>query len=320
MQKKLIVLRGKRFDLDTINTIQAIVEEHFSKGRTFISEAICEKLNWRQPNGRLKDRACRDVLLYLEEHAYVKLPISKNKINGNNGHKKTKNNLSNSKIKLQNYFLEEYGGDEIKDYFIPKLKMVRWTQNEKLWNDLVKAFHYNGLNVIVGRNLKYIAFLDEKPVACLGWGDPAWALEARDTWIGWNLSTRKTNLNKIINNVRFLILPWVKVKNLASTLLAISEKKVAEDWKLYYKTDPVLLETFVDIELFNGTCYKAANWCNLGTTKGSAKSGNSHFIHNRKKYIFVKPLITDFREKLLEKHSEEGILNGLESLRGNKIK
>ncbi|MDP3065351.1 MAG: DUF4338 domain-containing protein [Methanobacteriaceae archaeon] len=307
MQKKSIVLRGKQFNLGTITTIQTIVEEHFSKGRTLISEAVCEELNWRQPNGRLKDRACRDVLLCLEEQGYLKLPISKKKTNGNNGHKETKDSLRNNKIKLQNYFLEKYGNDGITEYFIPKLEMVRWTKKEKLWNDLVRSFHYKGLNVIVGRSLKYIAFLDERPVACLGWGDSAWALEARDTWIGWNLPTRRANLTKIINNVRFLILPWVKVKNLASTLLAINEKKVAEDWQLYYKTRPVLLETFVDMELFNGTCYKAANWYNLGTTKGTAKSGNSHFTHNRKKYIYVKPLITDFREILLGEHSEEGI-------------
>lgn len=290
---KNITIRGRNFSQQDIKIIKKITARYFSKGRTFISKKICEKLDWKQPNGWFKDRACRDVLLTLEEMEILILPkpmIKKNK-------KKKNTDDINS---IRKSFLSKYGENTITYYQKPRLEMIRQTKKEKLWNSLVRVFHYESYGVIVGRNLKYIAYYGNIPIACIGWGDPAWALESRDKLIGWDTNTKQKKLHKIVNNVRFLILPWVKVPNIASTLLAMNEKLLVNDWLNFYDIEISLLETFVEKSRFNGTCYKATNWRLIGETKGTAKRGNSHYKHNNIKYVFIKPLNNDFPKGLIE--------------------
>ncbi|MEK7850712.1 MAG: Druantia anti-phage system protein DruA, partial [Deltaproteobacteria bacterium] len=151
---------------------------------------------------------------------------------------------------------------------------------------------------IVGSYLKYLAYLDDQLVACLGWGSAAWKVACRDSLIGWSTPLRKKNLSKVANNVRFLVLPWVKVEHLASKVLAANVKRLAADWHSLYQESIVLLETFVDISRFRGTCYRAANWRYVGDTKGIAKSGNVHCYHGQPKAVYLYPLGSDFRERL----------------------
>ena len=153
----------------------------------------------------------------------------------------------------------------------------------------------------MGKSLKYIAYINGDPVACLGWGSAAWSLKPRDEWIGWTKEEKDRNLCGIVNNVRFLILPWIRIKYLASYLLGLSVKALPQDWQKSYGHPIYLLETFVEKERFAGTCYKAANWIELGETKGSAKRGGSHSYHGNIKKIFMYPLCNDFREKLKRK-------------------
>lgn len=277
-----ITIRGRDFSQRDIKIINDTTTQHYSKGRTFISRKICEKLDWKQPNGWFKDRACRDVMLTLEEMNIIELPESM-KINN-----EKKNDYDLPSVRKE--FLSKYGENIITHYQKPRLEMIRLTKKEDLWNTLVRTFHYEGYGVIVGRYLKYIAYYDDVPVACIGWGDPAWALESRDNFIGWDKETKKNNLHKIVNNVRYLILPWVKVPNLASTILAMNEKLLVNDWYDFYGYKIKLLETFVEKSRFNGTCYKATNWRLVGETKGTAKRGNSHYKHNNIKYVFIKPI------------------------------
>ncbi len=136
------------------------------------------------------------------------------------------------------------------------------------------------------------------PVACLGWGSAAWSLTQREAWIGWDKKTKDKNLGGIVNNIRFLILPWIKVKYLASHLLGLSAKRISRDWFEKYGESVYLLETFVETDRFKGTCYKAANWTYLGQTKGSSKRGSSHHYHGNIKDIYAYPLREDFRNKL----------------------
>jgi len=150
----------------------------------------------------------------------------------------------------------------------------------------------------VGAYLKYLAYLDGRPVACLGWGSAAWRVSCRDAFIGWDRARRQRNLSQLVNNVRFLILPWVQVEHLASKVLAANIRRLAADWQAYYNQAIVLLETFVDQARFPGTCYRAANWQYVGTTRGIAKSGNRHYRHDQCKAVFLYPLRRDFRERL----------------------
>lgn len=280
-----LTIRGRNFDNKDLLVIKMVVGQFYSAGRSEISRQICTKLNWRQPNGWLKDRACRDVLLKLDEDGIIKLPPPK--IERRLKQKPRREETTQKWISKM---------PAITDYFKPEIRMVKGTQDEQTWNELVRIFHYQSYSVIVGNNIKYLAYFGDVPVACLGWGSAAWAVEARDKWLqdnlGWQRDEIIENLPKIINNVRFLILPWVRVKNLASTILSMMEGIVKNDWKDYYNVEPILLETFVERARFHGTCYKAANWIYVGATKGNGKKGNYWITHNNIKDMFLRPLIS----------------------------
>lgn len=287
MSTVFIKARGRSFSKNDILLIKNIIRQNTDYGRTQISRVICEQLKWFQPNGWLKDRACRDVLLHLAAKNLIKLPPPK-----------VKKNMSLKKERPSPF--KDCARESINSGDINKLTiaMVRHTKYEKDWNDLVSKYHYLGHKIIVGRHLKYMAFLDDAPVACLGWGDAAWAVSCRDNWIGWDKQQREKNIHTIINNVRFLIFPWVKIPNLASKVLSINIKQLVNDWNNFYKVKPVLLETFVEQDRFQGTCYKAANWLDIGLTRGTSKRGNFHLIHNNIKRVFVYPAEKKCKEML----------------------
>jgi len=165
------------------------------------------------------------------------------------------------------------------------------TYERHLWNFLIESYHYKGCRITVGRHLKYLIYLDGQLIGCFAFADAVLKLTARDQWIGWNPQQREAGLHLIINNVRFLILPWVKIKNLASKLLSLSAKIVPLDWQRFYHYRPVLMETFVEKQRFTGTSYKAANWIYLGQTRGKGRSGMKYYYHGIIKDIYVYPLV-----------------------------
>lgn len=290
MQKKELVLRGRNLSSEDIEFIRATIEKHWYKGRSYISHELCHQWHWRQSNGRLKDRACRVVLLSLEQLGYISLPPRI----------KEKNNTNALNfIHLPEFSTKPLTG-KVGDFGSLKIQMVRRTSKERLWDYLVHKYHYLGNPGIVGSYLKYIAYLDNQVAACLGWGAAAWRVRVREHFIGWTDSQKRQHLHMIVNNVRFLILPWIKVKYFASRVLAANIKVLACDWQSFYQQPIFLLETFVDLARFTGSCYKASNWIYIGQTKGIAKRGNSHFQHGQIKAVYVYPLTKHFREQLTD--------------------
>jgi hypothetical protein len=178
------------------------------------------------------------------------------------------------------------------------IRMVRATPWEPLYKGLLAAYHYLGYCRTVGEHLHYIAFHQDRPLTCMGWGAAAWKVLCRDQFIGWSPSTRSKNLWFIVNNSRFLILPWVRIPHLASHLLSQNIKVLPSDWYQWYHYRPVLLETFVEAERFAGTSYKAANWIRVGTTQGRGKNDRHHQNPVAVKEVFLYPLQKDFREIL----------------------
>jgi hypothetical protein len=150
----------------------------------------------------------------------------------------------------------------------------------------------------VGPHLKYLAYIQGHPVACLSWGAAAWKISCRDQFIGWSPSTRSKNLLFIVNNTRFLILPWIPIPHLASHLLSQTIKRLVSDWYRWYQYHPVLLETFVDRDRFSGTSYRAANWLAVGATQGRGKNDRNHQRALPVKEVFLYPLKKQFREIL----------------------
>jgi len=283
-----LTIRKRTITVDDIDPIQATVNEHWSKGRKHISRLLCQQWKWFQPNGRLKDMACRELLLTLSRMGLITLP---SRINNANNEKR---NRSIPVINIDQTPLQE----KLTKLSSIDLKPVRNTKLEPLYNSLIHQHHYLGYRQIVGNHLKYIAFINERPVACLGWGSAAWKVESRDAFIGWQPKTRENNLHFVVNNTRFLILPWVSVKCLASKLLALNARRISDDWIQTYNYPVYLLETFVEKKRFKGTCYKAANWILTGQTKGTAKKGHIHLNHGNIKDVYLYPLGKDFRKKL----------------------
>ncbi len=284
-----ITIRKRAITNADIVQIQATVNAHWSKGRKHISRVLCRQWKWFQPNGRLKDMACRELLLTLNRKGLIILPPRLNSANNEN------RNRSIPVVNIDQSPLQE----KLANLGFVDLKPVRNTKLEPLYNSLIQQHHYLGYRQIVGNHLKYIAFIADRPVACLGWGSAAWKVKSRDTFIGWDAKTRKDNLHFVANNTRFLILPWISVKCLASKTLALSARRICDDWLQTYNYPLYLLETFVEKNRFKGTCYKAANWIRVGQTQGTAKKGYMHYKHGNIKDIYLYPLRKDFRKKLI---------------------
>jgi len=284
-----ITIRKRIIDNKELDLIQATANQHWDKGRTHISRVLCQKWNWTQPNGRLKDMACREVLLTLFRKELITLPPAKSvRINQNRNRNVPLVEIDKNPI-----------CKNISDLKNVEIKMVRHTDLEPLYNSLIQEHHYLGYCQIVGNHLKYIAFISERPVACLGWGSAAWSVKSRDSFIGWDKKTKEQRLHFVANNTRFLVLPWVSVKFLASKILSLNARQISDGWLKIYNQPLYLLETFVEKNRFKGTCYKAANWTRTGHTKGIAKRGHDHLFHGNIKDVYLYPLKKDFRQKLL---------------------
>ena len=284
-----ITIRKRTITPADLKHIQAVVDDNWCKGRTHISKILCEKWNWVQPNGRLKDMACREVLLTLFRKGLIDYPPGIH--DGNN----RKRNQTIPFAPVDRTPLHA----KLSELEPVQLKLVRNSALEALYNSLVQEHHYLGFRQIVGNHLKYMAFIGERPVACLGWGSAAWSVKSREVFIGWDKKTKDKNLHFVANNTRFLILPWVCVKLLASKILGLNARHISDDWLNIYNQPLYLLETFVEQNRFKGTCYKAANWIRTGQTKGIAKRGHDHLHHGNIKDVYLYPLRKNFRKKLL---------------------
>jgi len=285
----IITYRRRSVTPDDIAIVKRIIEAHPNKSRRFISQEVCRQWGWRQPNGVLKDMVCRSLLLLLESKGFIKLPARKFTPPNPLGKRKKPSRVNIDKTPIHCY---------LADLLPIKLKQVRRTPLEKIFNGLVSEHHYLGYTQPVGEHLKYIAFSSDRPIACLAWGSAPWYIGARDRFIGWRKETRERNLHLIANNLRFLILPWVQISCLASSLLALNRRRLSQDWQDLYNHPVYLLESFVDTERYKGICYQADNWICVGQTKGLGKLSKSRQPVLSKKAVYVYPLTKSFRRRL----------------------
>jgi hypothetical protein len=281
LAKGKMIIRGREFSQSDIDLIEETISDNPTLSRRKLSILICQQLDWQQANGNLKDRACRDVLLRLQQKGLIRIPQGRYQLN-----------TQSIQIKPIQFIRPpaEING-KLSDFNTPVFKVVQQKHERQLWNYLMENYHYKGCRITVGRHLKYFSYVDRHLICCFAYSDAVLKLSARDQWIGWNQQQRETNLHLVINNVRFLILPWVNIKNLASKLLSLSAKVVPLDWQRFYNYRPLLMETFVERQRFSGASYKAANWIYLGQTRGNGRSGMKYYYHGVIKDIYVYPLI-----------------------------
>lgn len=285
-----VTLRGRIFTPAELMQIRAVIEGSPSAHRNALSKMVCEALNWRQANGRLKDRSCRDVLLKLHAAGLVSLPPRRRPPTRRQPIVIT--NRTDPKPGVP------FGPRDISTHDFTIVTGSGHLADEKLWNEYVERYHYLGYGVPVGPHIKYFVRLRQEPVACIAFAGAAWKIQPRDSWIGWSAEQRQRNLRWIVNNTRFLIFPWVRVDNLASRLLALALKRLPDDWLRLYAYRPLLVETFVHADRHAGTCYRAANWLCAGTTQGRGKTDRKNVARLPKKLVFLRELTQDARSTL----------------------
>jgi hypothetical protein len=280
---------GRTFGTDELELMRQIAANFSPLGVTEIARTICELLEWRRPSGRLKDHECRQMLEQLQARNFLQLPALR-KLGG-----KGPRRPDLSKPCAEPTIVE---GD-VSEYAPLELVLVEEEAESRRWREQVERYHYLGCCVPFGANLRYWVRHGDRELACLLWTSPAWRMRARDTWIGWSDTQRQRNLQQIVNNGRFVILPGVRIKGLASKVLALSARQIGRDWEKHYGCRPVLLETLVEGTRFRGTCYRAANWIRVGKTTGRGRTDGEHKAHGQAiKDIYVYPLVHDARERL----------------------
>lgn len=254
--------------------------------RYHLSRRFCEEVNWRKPDGGLKEMSCRVALLRMHRDGHIVLPPPQRPAN---------NHLKKPKATLLVPPCPEVFAKA--GAYTLDLQIVDRTTSA-LWNEYIDRYHYLGYTPLPGAQLRYFVKSHDQILALLGFSAAAWKVAPRDEYIGWDSETRKKNLHLVVNNARFLILPWIRSKNLASRILSMAARRIASDWHARYGYTPVLLETFVEKERFTGVCYKASNWTCVGETKGRGKLDVHNEYNLPVKSVWLYPLNKDFKKWL----------------------
>ena len=275
---------GRIFSEAEVQCIRSIIDEDTGGSRSGISRKACEQLRWYKAEGKPKVQSMSQVLVKMEADRLIWLPPPTAARRPMKPIEHTEATAMGQEILLPVGKLAQL-----------HIEIAKTTNEQSLWNEYIDRYHYLGFSKLPGAQMKYFVYSREHLLALIGFGACAWRVAPRDCYIGWSEEKRRENLQLVVNNARFLILPWVHSKNLASKILSMLTHRIAEDWQERYKYRPVLLETFVENNRFSGTCYKAANWKLVGTTKGRGKKDRFQDISLPKKDIFLYPLQKDFR-------------------------
>ena len=271
--------------------MRQIASDYAGLGVTEIARTVCELLDWKRPGGGLKNHECRLLLEQLRDGGQLTLPAVR-ALGGRGPRRLVVESLP-----------EQAGGVPVitgaaSGFHDLELMPVAGAADGRAWRECIQRYHYLGCPVPYGAQLRYWIQHRKQRLGCLLWTSPAWRMKPRDEWIGWTDQQRRQNLQRIVNNGRFLILPAVKVTGLASMVLARCARQLPGDWEQRYGYRPWLLETLVEVAPFRGTCYRAANWIRVGQTAGRGRMDRLNLRKEPVKDIFVYPLVGDVQQLL----------------------
>jgi hypothetical protein len=283
----MIRFAGRTFSDSDINLMKQIISEDPDQTRLTISKKVSQALNWTKRSGGYNEMSCRVALLRLFESNLISLPKPRRK-NGNGQRYKTRTLLAEPGQSLSLPVHQLSIQFQIVDRHLTNL-----------WNEYIDRYHYLGFATLPGAQIRYFISHNQIPIAMMGFSAAAWQTAPRDSFIGWSHVQRDNKLHLVVNNARFLILPWVSSKNLASKLLSMASKRLPLDWKNKYGYSPVLLETFVHDSKFKGIAYKAANWIYVGKTKGRGRNDKFKDLQNEIKSVWLFPLSQKFKSALM---------------------
>ena len=287
------MLQGRPFGPEQLAQVQALLSRNGDWSRYRLSRELARLWDWRTARGQLKDMAARTLLLKMQEQGWIQLPPARMKSPTRSGRAPVSSApaLEPSPVVCA---LEELRPVRLREVSPASQRPARRQLEAALHH-----YHYLGYRSRVGQNLQYwVCDPQDRPLACVVFGAPAWQCAVRDHWIGWSARERARQLGQIVNNTRFLILPWVRVPHLASHILSQVSQRIGQDWQAKYGQRLWLLETFVDRQRFAGTCYRAANWICLGQTQGRGRQGPSGRLSTTRKDVYVWPLHPNFRRYL----------------------
>ena len=278
---------GRDFSESELALIRALIAEDPQRTRADLSRLACRALHWHKPDGGLKDMSCRVAMLWMQKDGLIQLPPSR--AQRPQAHLRTRVDTDpQTPLQLPVHALPRL-----------RLRLVGDRTDSQLWNEFIHRYHYLGFQTLPGAQLRYWVSAGDRLVALLGFGAAAWQCAPRDQFIGWSHAQRQKNLHLVVNNARFLILPWIRSDNLASKILALAARQLPHDWQTRYHYRPLLLETFVEKNRFTGACYRAANWLQVGQTQGRGKLGPAGKQSVPIKDVWLYALEKPFRDGLV---------------------
>jgi hypothetical protein len=280
---------GRTFTEEEMGLIKEIATTYPKLSQAELANTVCELVGWTQMNGKPKTVQCIQFLRKLAGDGELVLPALNERIcAGRNGTKK-------ESVKDLSWI----NTSEMHECGPIKLEAIAPGEQLQQWRTYMSTFHRLGDPNVYGNQMRYIIKTESgRDIGCMLFSAPSWSIMPRDEWIGWSPSDRKSRLHLVVNHSRYLILPWIHVRNLASRALSMVARRIQGDWLEAYCYAPVLLETFVDSSLYKGTCYRAANWIYLGETQGRGRNDRLREFVLARKAIYTYPLQRDFREVL----------------------
>lgn len=294
MEQESITCQGRSVTMDELTWLRDILTDNPQWSRQRIISELCIQWGWQTARGQYKTFAAREFLIKLNHRGLITLPAVQVQYRRTTWAKPVVEALRMPEPAIINGPLAE----------LQPLKLLipeKSSTADKRFMSYLAAHHYLGFKKTVGESIKYlIQDKDGRDVACLLFGSAAWKTAPRDAFIGWSDEIRRRHVNFLTNNTRYLILPWVTVKHLASHILGAVMRRIGHDWQEAYGHTIHMVETFVERDRFRGTCYKAAGWQHIGVTRGRSRQDRYNSMQVPVKDIYVYPLISGFREVLRE--------------------
>ena len=292
-QPESVAFCGRVFSASEIDLIHQIVSDFSRLSQHELAHTVCELLDWRRPNGHLKSPEAVEFLDRLREMGRLPALPTLRKTKSRGPQRTQLDCTSDPQARLTG---------PLSQYQPVELELVTTLAQRRLFQQYIHRYHPLGYRVPYGAQLRYWIRSQPRqlPLGCLLFSSAAWRMAPRDAWIGWGDQARKRNLPRVVNNARFLILPWVEILHLASHVLALATRRLPADWLAAYAVPPVLLETLVDQTQYAGTCYRAANWICVGQTQGRGRMDRTHQADRSRKDIWLYPLARNWREQLCQ--------------------
>ena len=285
------IIQGRTVSAEDVEAIRALIAAHPSWHRTRLSQELCRRWGWVAANGQCKDMAARSLLRKLDAEGLISLPAPVCSANNAFRHRaEVELSIDASPI-----------GGALASLLPLQLSPAHGEGEQRLFRALLQRHHYLGYRGPVGENLQYLVYDRQgRVLSCVLFGAAAWTMACRDRFIGWQRTERERHLALLANNMRFLIVPWVRVVHLASHVLARIARRISRDWQAKYGHPVVLLETYVEQRRFAGTCYRAANWQCLGETRGRSRNDRRKRLRVPVKSVWLYPLTPHFRRHLTQ--------------------